>query len=163
MSSDQKSVVSGQPEIRSSAALVELLREARLKAEAATPAPWTWEQDQSSFSILFGPNDDGSGIAFDREGDGIFIAFARNHIEEICAALEREMLLAIRAKAAAAVKQVIQRMQQDPRVAYLLGPFTDTYEKVTEAYAAIYGLDHETFMDQFENSLKFQQVPPIGD
>lgn len=66
-------------------------------------------------------------------------------------------------KAVKAIAAMMKRIATDPRVAYLVGPFSDTYERLVEAYAEIVGEDLESFKTGFEASLKTQRVSPVGD
>ena len=66
-------------------------------------------------------------------------------------------------KAEKAVSSMIKRIQDDPRVAYIIGPFTQTYDDITDAYAELIGKDPDEFRQEFESTLKTQRVEPIAD
>ena len=66
-------------------------------------------------------------------------------------------------KAELAVKSVIQRIGQDPRLAYLMGPMTQTYRELTDAYAEMVGQDPEVFRQNFETALQVQKLPARKD
>ena len=62
-------------------------------------------------------------------------------------------------KAEVAVTSMIKRIQEDPRVAYLVCPYSQTYEELTEAYAEMIGADPGAFRQEFESHLQFQKLP----
>ena len=64
-------------------------------------------------------------------------------------------------KAEQAVRTMIKRIRDDARVAYLIGPFSQAYDEITEAYAESVGKDPDEFRSEFERALKIQQVPPL--
>lgn len=63
-------------------------------------------------------------------------------------------------KSEKAVATVLKRLQADPRLAYIMGPFTQSYEELTEAYAETIGKDVEQFRLEFEKTLRFEKVAP---
>ena len=62
-------------------------------------------------------------------------------------------------KAEEAVEHIIGRLTKDPRLAYMIGPLTEAYLLLIEAYAEIKGLELDAFQEQFEKSLKFERWP----
>lgn len=62
-----------------------------------------------------------------------------------------------------AVDHVIRRMQEDPRLAYLIGPGSESFDLMTAAAAATAGFDEDFFREQLTGTLKFEPVPPIGE
>lgn len=61
-----------------------------------------------------------------------------------------------------AVGHTIRRMQADPRLAYLIGPGSETYDLLTAAVAAPGGFDEEWYREQLSGQLRFQSVAAIG-
>lgn len=61
-----------------------------------------------------------------------------------------------------AVSHVIHRMQADPRLAYLIGPGSETYDLLTAAAAAPAGFDEDWYREHLSGQLKFQPVSAIG-
>jgi hypothetical protein len=66
-------------------------------------------------------------------------------------------------KAEHAVEAIIKRIGADPRLAYLIGPTTQAYLELTDAYAEIQGIDPELFRRNFEVALQVQVVPARKD
>ncbi|MCD5362773.1 hypothetical protein [Chromobacterium aquaticum] len=62
-----------------------------------------------------------------------------------------------------AVLQVLLRMQQDPRLAYLIGPGSEAWALLTEAQAEADGVEVEMFRRKFQKGLSYQRVPRIGE
>lgn len=62
-----------------------------------------------------------------------------------------------------AVRAIIKRMRDDGRIAYLIGPFSDTYELVTDAYAEMIGKDADEFRAEFERVIKPQKVEALNE
>lgn len=58
-----------------------------------------------------------------------------------------------------AVETLIRRISDDPRVAWLIGPGSQTYDAVTSAYAQMIGRDVNEFRKDFEAGLEFQEWP----
>ncbi|CAD5107200.1 hypothetical protein [Zestomonas carbonaria] len=65
-------------------------------------------------------------------------------------------------KASIAVARVIERMQCDPRLAYLIGPGSQTWDDLTAAYAEIHDVPVDDYRRHLESRLEFQQLPGIG-
>jgi hypothetical protein len=61
-----------------------------------------------------------------------------------------------------AVSHAIWRIQEDQRLAYLIGPGSETFERLTAAKAADDGLNVESFRQSIAQNLKFQPVAGIG-
>lgn len=59
----------------------------------------------------------------------------------------------------AAVNYVLRRMQQDPRLAYLIGPGSQCYELLTEEAAQAAGKPVEEFRKQLEARLTYEPWP----
>jgi hypothetical protein len=72
-----------------------------------------------------------------------------------------EVEMTDQSKAAKAVKTMIKRIQDDPRVTYLIGPFTQTYDDVTDAFAEQLGRDPDEFREEFEKTLKSEPWPMV--
>jgi 3-deoxy-D-arabino-heptulosonate 7-phosphate (DAHP) synthase len=66
-------------------------------------------------------------------------------------------------KSERAVKAIIKRMRDDGRVAYLLGPFSECYELVTDAYAETIGKDAQEFRGELERVLRPQTVTELRE
>lgn len=66
-------------------------------------------------------------------------------------------------RASAAVSYVLRRMQQDGRLAYLIGPGSQTYELLTQEAAQAAGRDVADFRRDFESSLKTERWPSEDD
>ncbi|HBG06295.1 MAG: hypothetical protein A2075_12050 [Geobacteraceae bacterium GWC2_58_44] len=66
-------------------------------------------------------------------------------------------------KADIAVEGMIKRIGTDPRLAYLVGPATQTYMDLTDAYAEIKGVDPDVFRQSFEAALQVQRLPARKD
>jgi hypothetical protein len=66
-------------------------------------------------------------------------------------------------KSEQAVRTMIKRIRDDARVAYLIGPFSQAYDELTDAYAETIGKDPDEFRKEFEAILKFQKVPALGE
>jgi len=64
---------------------------------------------------------------------------------------------------ARAVDAVLARIRRDPRLAYLIGPGSESYDRLTEARALRDGVDPATYRRTLEFSLEFQRLPAIGD
>jgi hypothetical protein len=69
--------------------------------------------------------------------------------------LQEHLTLAMKA-----VAHIIRRMQADPRLAYLIGPGSETFDLLTAAAAAHEGFD-KVEARSFFTSLKTQTLPPI--
>lgn len=69
----------------------------------------------------------------------------------------------IQRHAETAVRSVIKRIANDPRVAYLIGPLSQTYEDVTTACAHIAGLNPEEFKKSFTAQIKTEPWPGSQD
>lgn len=61
-----------------------------------------------------------------------------------------------------ALRHLISRMAADPRLAYLIGFGSETFDQVTAAVAAIEGLQTGGLREQLARDLATQRVPPIG-
>ena len=66
-------------------------------------------------------------------------------------------------KSEQAVRTMIKRIRDDARVAYLIGPFSQAYDELTDAYAETIGKDPDEFRKEFEAVLKVQKVPALGE
>jgi hypothetical protein len=62
-----------------------------------------------------------------------------------------------------AVGHVIQRMQADPRIAYLMGPGSETFDRLTEAWAVHCGYPLESYRHQLTRKLSIQRVAAVGE
>lgn len=62
-----------------------------------------------------------------------------------------------------AVARVLERMQVDPRLAYLIGPGSQVWSDLTFAYAAILGVDVAGYRETLGKRLTFQQLPAIEE
>lgn len=58
-----------------------------------------------------------------------------------------------------AATHILRRMQEDPRLAWLIGPGSRSYELLTEEVAAAQNLDVEALRKQHAATLKFEQWP----
>lgn len=56
----------------------------------------------------------------------------------------------------AAVRHLLQRIQQSPSLAYYFDPATESLQKLTDAYATATGEDVETFRKRFMLKLRFK-------
>lgn len=63
----------------------------------------------------------------------------------------------------AAAFYVLRRMQQDGRLAYLIGVGSQAYELLTQEAAQAAGKDVEAFRREFESTLKPVRWPSEGD
>lgn len=66
-------------------------------------------------------------------------------------------------KSDAAVKHIVQRLINDPRLAYLIGPGSESFELLTDAWATCMGEQVEAFRERLTGKLKTQPLPSIGD
>lgn len=64
--------------------------------------------------------------------------------------------------AAAAVTWLLLRLKDDPRLAYLLGPGSESFDRLTAAGAALSGEDADPFRERLLGVLAPQPVPAIG-
>lgn len=64
--------------------------------------------------------------------------------------------------AGTALWQVMNRITKDARVAYLIGPGSETFEQVTAACAALSGMDEEFYREKIAANLNYQPVPRLG-
>jgi hypothetical protein len=60
-------------------------------------------------------------------------------------------------KAETAVVSVMRRIVNSPRVAWLMGPGSQTYDDVTAAYAELIGRDVDEFRHEIERDLTFEK------
>ena len=58
-----------------------------------------------------------------------------------------------------AIAHILRRMQEDPRLAWLIGPGSRSYELLTEEAAAAKNLDVEELRKQHTATLKFERWP----
>ncbi len=58
-----------------------------------------------------------------------------------------------------AVNHLLRQMQHDPRLAWLIGPGSRSYELLTEEAAAANNLDIEELRKQHTATLKFERWP----
>lgn len=63
----------------------------------------------------------------------------------------------------AAVKHVLQLMQKDSRLAYLIGPGSRSHELLTQEAAQAAGHDVADFRREFDDTLKFERWPSAAD
>ena len=49
---------------------------------------------------------------------------------------------------------MLKRLQQDPRLAYLMGPGSECYDRIVRAHCEMQGLDVTEFRAQYENRLQ---------
>lgn len=66
-------------------------------------------------------------------------------------------------KSEQAVRTMIKRIRDDARIAYLVGPASQAYEELTDAYAETIGKDPDEFRTEFERIIRTQPVPPLSD
>lgn len=59
----------------------------------------------------------------------------------------------------AAVKHLLRQMQRDGRLAYLIGPGSQSYELLTQEGAAAAGQDVKEFRKVYESTLTYQAWP----
>ena len=64
--------------------------------------------------------------------------------------------------AEAAVLHILKRIKADPRLAFLIGPGSESFDLLMEAGAAIGRYDVVPFQNNFLSGLKTQPVPGIG-
>jgi hypothetical protein len=62
-----------------------------------------------------------------------------------------------------AVLHLVKRLKADPRLAYLIGPGSESFEMLMSAGAAICSYDVAPYEQTFLIGLKIQPVPRIGD
>jgi 3-deoxy-D-arabino-heptulosonate 7-phosphate (DAHP) synthase len=58
-----------------------------------------------------------------------------------------------------AVISVMRRILHDPRIAYLIGPMSQTYEDVTDAYADLINKDPNELRAEIEKVLETEAWP----
>lgn len=63
----------------------------------------------------------------------------------------------------AAVNYVLRRMQQDGRLAYLIGPGSQCYELLTQEAAQAAGRDVKEFRKEYDATLQTTRWPSEGD
>lgn len=63
---------------------------------------------------------------------------------------------------AEAITWVLRRMTQDPRLAYLIGPGSESFERLVTAGAAIAREEVDPFRENFLGKLQTQPVAAIG-
>lgn len=61
-----------------------------------------------------------------------------------------------------AVLHLVKRMQEDPRLAYLIGPGSESFDLLTDAWATAWGDDVEVFRERLAGELAPQPLPGIG-
>lgn len=61
-----------------------------------------------------------------------------------------------------AITHVLKRLQADGRLAYLIGPGSESFDLITQAYAEERGLDIEEFRKSFAADLKYEPWPDQG-
>jgi len=121
-----------------------------------------WMDDQALYAVL---GDDNLGD--NRVGDpAAMLENCKRFIERRCAGGEWPTYAELEARiaqlekqlrtglAAQAVTAVLDRIRTDGRLAYLIGPFSNSYERLTDAYAEMTSQDPEKFREIFEASLK---------
>lgn len=64
--------------------------------------------------------------------------------------------------AAHAVAHLLKRIKADPRLAWLIGPCSESFELLMVAGAAVGGYDIDAYRDTFQAGLKTQPLPGIG-
>jgi len=62
-----------------------------------------------------------------------------------------------------AVKHIVQLMINDPRLAYLIGPGSQSFDLLTDAWATCMGEPVDAFRERLTGKLKPQPLPRIGD
>lgn len=62
-----------------------------------------------------------------------------------------------------AINHLLRQIQRDGRLAYLIGPMSQSYDLLTEEAAQAAGRDVEEFRREFEATLKFQPWPSEDD
>jgi hypothetical protein len=62
-----------------------------------------------------------------------------------------------------AVMHLVKRMTQDPRLAYLIGPGSESFELIKAAAAHLVGEKGDPYRDSFLGAIKTQPLPRIGD
>ena len=63
----------------------------------------------------------------------------------------------------AAIAHLLRRMQQDGRLAYLIGPGSESYDLLTQEAAQAVGRDVDEFRKSFEVTLRPTPWPSEGD
>lgn len=71
--------------------------------------------------------------------------------------LQDHLALALRA-----VGHVIKRMTEDPRLAYLIGPGSETFDRLVAAAAAPAGMDEAFYAEQLTGQLTIKPLSAIG-
>ena len=66
-------------------------------------------------------------------------------------------------KAEQAVEHMINRIRKDGRLAYLIGPLSEGYTLLTDAYAEMRGLDGDEFRRAFAPTLTPERVVRESD
>lgn len=61
-----------------------------------------------------------------------------------------------------AVTHIIQRMEKDPRLAYLIGPGSETFDRLVAAAAAPAGIEEDWYRELLTGRLQIQPVSAIG-
>jgi hypothetical protein len=62
-----------------------------------------------------------------------------------------------------AALHILQQMRRDPRLAYLIGPGSQSFELLTEEVAAAQGKEVESFRREFALNLKTERWPSEYD
>jgi hypothetical protein len=62
-----------------------------------------------------------------------------------------------------AVMHILKRMQADPRLAYLIGPGSESFELLVAAAAPAQGLEHDVLRERVMGWIAPQPVPSIGE
>lgn len=66
------------------------------------------------------------------------------------------------AAAPAAVLHILQRLQADPRLAYLIGPGSESFELLITAAAQVQGIEQDVLRERVLGLIAPQPVPGIG-
>ena len=66
-------------------------------------------------------------------------------------------------QSSAAVQHILRQITRDPRLAYLIGPGSQSFELLTAEYAQAKGLDAEKLRMQMSATLKFEAWPDEYD
>ena len=66
-------------------------------------------------------------------------------------------------KSNAAVLHLLRQAQRNPKLAYYIGPWTESYRLLTEAAAELEGSSVDAFRHRYEETLQTERPQPGGE
>lgn len=72
------------------------------------------------------------------------------------------MTLRVETTAERAVRHLLKRIQDDPRLAYYFDPLTESFALLTQAYAEVKELDVERFRQSYAATLTYEKPGSEG-